>query len=33
MIKQDHGEAALDELDKVYKEISIVCNVLSMSHL
>ena len=33
MIKQESPESALEELNKVYNEIAIVCNILSMKHL
>ena len=32
LIKQEYGENS-DQLDQVYNEIAIVCNVLSMAHL
>ena len=32
LIKQEFGENS-DQLDQVYNEIAIVCNVLSMAHL
>ena len=32
LIKSEYGENS-DQLDQVYNEIAIVCNVLSMAHL
>ena len=32
LIKQEYGDNS-DQLDQVYNEIAIVCNVLSMAHL